>query len=470
VKYNLTMAGLPIISNSFAFSVTNSVRGAGTVLPKMFGALVSTITSSTRNIKDEYVQSVSVSARNTYLAQQKALNKGVQTVTSPIPNSQPQNSDARNVYLQANKAQQDQKTDIQNSQFTNFDISKFGPLREIEIKSGRTGGFFLRAEPPADTSVVDETVNEPASSGGTITLFCDCDETGALILRDADGNALPTEHRESTVWNSAFKTDKQEFYRQLEANPGLIWRFDMEGANKIYEGHDILNALSPKVYQNVASPKQIVDEYGYTFHVPAYGPNENYTVWGITTEGGNLSNTIHSVDRSGDSYGLYGLTLEERDIFYAEVQKIFDQNGVQLDARKEYYRLLPSAPQDMPKPTVGCDGQPLPKDHVWTPFPGGWSWGGIDSPVDQTTVQTIKDAIIENSTLRALFEKAGKVRSGEIADDTLAQQYSIRVTDNEGNHLANDRIIIAVKNGNQVEMSVDQFSQMSRLDITKLLR
>jgi hypothetical protein len=57
-----------------------------------------------------------------------------------------------------------------------------------------------------------------------------------------------------------------------------------------------------------------------------------------------------------------------------------------------------------------------------------------------------------------------------IADDTLAKQYSILVTDSAGNRLANDRIIVAAKNGNQIEMSVDQFSKMSRLEITKLLR
>jgi len=53
---------------------------------------------------------------------------------------------------------------------------------------------------------------------------------------------------------------------------------------------------------------------------------------------------------------------------------------------------------------------------------------------------------------------------------SMAQQYSIRVTDNDGNRLANDRIIVEARNGNQVEMSVEQFSNMSRLDITRLLR
>jgi hypothetical protein len=41
---------------------------------------------------------------------------------------------------------------------------------------------------------------------------------------------------------------------------------------------------------------------------------------------------------------------------------------------------------------------------------------------------------------------------------------------NNGNCLANDRIIVAAKNGNQVAMSVEEFSKMSRLDVTKLLR
>jgi len=44
----------------------------------------------------------------------------------------------------------------------------------------------------------------------------------------------------------------------------------------------------------------------------------------------------------------------------------------------------------------------------------------------------------------------------------LAQQYSIRVTDNAGKRLADDHIIVEARNGNQVEMSVDQFAKMSR--------
>jgi hypothetical protein len=77
---------------------------------------------------------------------------------------------------------------------------------------------------------------------------------------------------------------------------------------------------------------------------------------------------------------------------------------------------------------------------------------------------------VGNSILQALFEKADGVRNGTTADDTLAQQYSIRVTDNEGNRLANDRIIVEARNGNQIEMSVEQFTNMSRLEITTLLR
>jgi hypothetical protein len=69
-----------------------------------------------------------------------------------------------------------------------------------------------------------------------------------------------------------------------------------------------------------------------------------------------------------------------------------------------------------------------------------------------------------------VVDEADEVEKGLIPDDTLAQQYSILVTDKDGNRLANDQIIVAARNGNQVEMSVEQFAKMSRLEITKLLR
>jgi len=300
------------------------------------------------------------------------------------------------------------------------------------------------------------------------------EETGAMILRDRNGNVVTSdERREVSVWDHLRAGRRDEFFEELEANPGSIWRFDFgEEPNRDFAGHDILNAIFPKVYQSVTSRIHVTDEYGYTFHVPAFVPNENFTTWSIGThdQNGEPLDTIVSMDKSG----LGGLTLEERDLFFAEVQKIFDQNGVQADARKESYLLLPATPKDMPQPIVGCNGQPLPEDFVWTPFPGGWQWGGgidwIDAPFDRTTLLNVQDEILGNSVLRSLFEKAENVRTGVIADDTLAQQYLIRVMDDNGNRLANDRIIVEARNGNQIEMSVEQFSNMSRLDITKLLR
>ncbi len=159
---------------------------------------------------------------------------------------------------------------------------------------------------------------------------------------------------------------------------------------------------------------------------------------------------------------------------FNEVQKIFDENGVKLDARKEDFGYTST---DVP----GCG----------TEFArGGWSWGtGIggywntlkngtksekaaltELGLTEKTFQAIQDEMFDNAIIRKLFDKSEQVRKGEIEDDTLAQQYSIRVTDFEGNALAKDRIIVESKNGHHVEMSVSDFAKLDRKEIAAMLR
>jgi hypothetical protein len=466
------MTGLSFISGRFAYSAANSMRAGGSVAPKMFGISSSSIASPVRNVRDVYVPSLSISVQSTYPQPKKAL----QNVQNQMPNSQS--------HYKANKVPQNQNGVLKAQSFILPDINEKNKAFEQSMAERgygvvHTPGLPIKWADPWSRStdvphdVVDDAVN---NTENILHLRLEHDpETGLTTLWNSDGNIIqsdiiPHAHNKAGIWGMFGNPDfKQAFYEQLEKNPGLVWRFDIgeEGeSNKAYEGHDILNAIFPHVYDSVTSMKQVTDGYGYTFDVPAWQPGADFNGWGSHCQVGQRYDTITSIDLSG----LDGLTLEERDKFYTEVQKIFDKNGVQADARKESYRFHAAAPKDMPKPTVGCNGQPLPKDYDWTPFPGGWSWGGTDSPIDQAAVQKVQDEIFANSTLHALFEKAAGVRNGTIADDTLAQQYSILVTDSEGNRLANDRIIVAARNGNQVEMSVDQFSKMSRLDITKLLR
>jgi hypothetical protein len=305
-------------------------------------------------------------------------------------------------------------------------------------------------------------------------------EIGVNTITDLEGNVVkPDEGLERQWWANV-----DELREKLEQNPGLKWRFDVEGSNKDYEGHDILNAILPKVYESATSLDNVYDEYGYTFAMmPA-------TAWGLATvftssiDRSNGANTIgeptgkivtssnythYDEDHNGfinstSSTSLNFLTLEERDMFFTEMQKIFDQNGLKLDARKENYAFIESE-IGKPNPGYSCAG-----GGEWIPHPGSYRWLGGGANYDLTAIFTVEKQIQENSTLKSLYDKVDKVRKGEIADDTLAQQYSIRVTDNEGNRLANDRIIVEAKNGNQIEMSVKQFSEMSRMDITKLLR
>jgi hypothetical protein len=269
--------------------------------------------------------------------------------------------------------------------------------------------------------------------------------------------------------NEIFPFSEADIAKEWEANPGQLWLF--EEKNKAFEGHDILNAIFPKIYSSVTSSKLLVDEYGYTLSVPGMRASTRMMemingqlvritpVSGPFIEGQSTPNAIYSVDQS--VFG--GLTLEERDKFFAEVQKMLDKHGIKLDARKEVFGY--SAPGMIPV----CDSDEM----VWSP--GNWFWqGGLEresqSVISQTQRELFQREMASNPIIRTLFAKAKGVRNGTIADDTFAQQYSIRVTDNDGNRLANDRIIVEARNGNQIEMSVEQFSQMSRLEITKLLR
>ena len=461
----------------------------GVASPKMFGTQFSPIASATWNIRDTFTPSVSGSSRNTYLPP----SKGLQNTTNQVTRSQPSSLalDVRNALLQASKMRQSQESQVSGLSpislptISSPDASHYhhrltmdAPIR-FAIEWDDEWGFPIAWNMPYPVETND--------SAEIVELFIDYDdETGAMILRDRDGNVVSSDvgRERTSIWDIYFGMPgkKQAFYEKLEANPGLVWRFDFKGANRDFEGHDILDAIFPKVFSCVWLLNRTAGEYGYIFRVPAFAPAWMsgkdgvllpFHAWSaFTQENGTPLGAIKSEDRSG----LAGLTLEERDIFYAEVQKIFDRNGINRDAHKTWYTFLPSAPKDLPRLAVGCNGQPLPEDFVWTPFPGGWIWGGVGFPFNPNasysyeTIKRVQGEMIANPTLRALFEKAEGVRNGTIADDTLAQQYSIRVTDNEGNRLANDRIIIEAKNGNQIEMSVEQFSQMSRLDITILLR
>jgi hypothetical protein len=145
---------------------------------------------------------------------------------------------------------------------------------------------------------------------------------------------------------------------------------------------------------------------------------------------------------------------------------------VKLNAREESFGYTST---DVP----GCD----------TEFArGGWGWGDqfLSTIQNGTTEEraamkaefgmtpnvfkAIQEDMYDNATIRRLFEKSESVRKGEMADDTLAQKYSIRVTDFEGNALAKDRLIVEAKNGNHVEMSVSDFAKLDRRAIAEMLR
>ena len=486
------MTSLSFISGSFANPAAGSVRTVEGALPKISGAklfetAISPVASSVRNIKDIFTPSISVVPRSTYSPPKQGLAPGRgQNTANQVPKSQSHYQDARNAYLQANKAQHSQHTSVPNAQCD----ALFAPAwlqekaltgfasREHTFREGGSEWFgpfhalMQQKQPTAD----ERSVSEANSSGAIVESHQGQEDTGLMDI-NLKCSGIPTGFvlTDEMLAGGLSRIDHARLLSlmdpaKLEANPSFIWNFTPE--NKDYAGHDILNAIFPQVYQDISSLARVIDEYGYTFHVPAHSPGYTlhlmedgsvtlkgtFDAWNVVADVKGAITTVESRQT-----GLDGLTLEERDLFYAEVQKIFDQQGMNLDVRKESFRIVPSQ-LDMPRPTWNpCTNSPISDD--WKPHPGGWSWDGSGD-----VYSPINNALLENATLRALYQKAEGVRNGTIADDTLAQQYSIRVTDNDGNRLANDRIIVEAKNGNQVEMSVEQFSNMSRLEITALLR
>jgi hypothetical protein len=220
-----------------------------------------------------------------------------------------------------------------------------------------------------------------------------------------------------------------------------------------YRRHDILNGIFNQVFTDVNSLQPVTDEYDYQYVVPGYYEVAENMCFGLAMsadENGNLPQSIASVDTKIDDFG--GLTLEERDLFWSEVQKMLNRYGITFDARYEEYGYVSSD-------TPGCNTKFIEK--------GTWTW--YNDTVDQLTLRAINKEIYDNEVISGLLTKNEKVLKGEIPDDTLAQQYSIRVTDKDGNALAKDQIIIESKNGNQLQMSVSDFVKLGRKEITAML-
>ncbi|MDR2172386.1 MAG: hypothetical protein LBP59_19755 [Planctomycetaceae bacterium] len=227
-------------------------------------------------------------------------------------------------------------------------------------------------------------------------------------------------------------------------NNAAQWIFPK--GNETFENHEIVNVINTNI-----------DNYGYKFNVPGYTisqqPNGATMLEGqIFNVDGELITSIQSQDRS--NY-LQGLTLEERDLFWNTAQEIFNQHGIKINARKENYGYSSSD-------SIASCGKGEPSEF------GNWYW--ISETSDDQFVRAVNETLKENSVLNQLSKKMENVQNGKIPDDTLAQQYEIKIQDSLGNPLDNNMILITAKNGNSIKMTVEQFKPLTRLTITQLLR
>jgi len=289
------------ISGSFAHSALGFSRIADGFSPKRFEGQFSPKASSERSIKDAFVPTGSVSVRNTYSLANKVLQHG----KSHVPNPQAPDKNAGNPIADA--------------------------LHGTATYEPPKGGGVPSAENP--------TVPPPVVDDHNATATTAEPETEPMENNDA---TAPQTHSVYFVDEHGNKVFAESFtvadlIREWQANPGQLWMFEAE--NKAFEGHGILNTIFHKMYPSVTSSgPPMVDEYGYTFSVPGMkrvtkmidGFPEFMGWFGGPFIEGQPTNAINSVERS--EFG--GLTLEERDRFFAEAQKIFDKYGVKLDASK----------------------------------------------------------------------------------------------------------------------------------------
>ncbi|MGL6196388.1 MAG: hypothetical protein ACRC2T_16350 [Thermoguttaceae bacterium] len=250
--------------------------------------------------------------------------------------------------------------------------------------------------------------------------------------------------------------------RQLEWNNNP-WKF--ASGSEAFQGHEIMNSMLKEINFRPETGNSdgtrslpVIDEYGYNSQPPAviaeqpgsfipmniaYVIDERNEIHQVAMKSAPLP---HNTIETKDWVNLPGLTLDERKTFLDGVQKLIDQNGYGLDAR--YLRYSGAAEF----PDINSAHEDI--------------WGRIDP----ATAVKLSKKITEEPNLVDLLQKSVDSRIGEGLYSPTTQEYSIKVTDSEGNRLANDEIIIISGNGQkQVQMSVKDYDNLDRKQITEML-
>ena len=319
-----------------------------------------------------------------------------------------------------------------------------------------------------DTDAIKGDKEEVVISGVTITIYHGgkIQNTG-IELRG---------HETCTPEILQAESRRTEWYN----NPMSRWEY-AEGADD-FKGHDIMQSMLDEMEFHIgpSSPvsyNQVADEYGYVSQPPARisdnymqfkpggsGPIEarwslldvkngrpmpgtEWVEYQYRTANPTKPPIPENQIESKDWCNLTGLTLDERKSFLDEVQKIIDANGYGMNARQISYSSIGGLP-NLQAADFAAFGE-----------------------LDRKNGGELIFMIAKDSNLMNLLAKSTAVRSGILPNTTQAQQYTIKVTDKDGNRLDDNQIIVVAGDGSgrELQISVDQYNELGRKGITELL-
>lgn len=287
--------------------------------------------------------------------------------------------------------------------------------------------------------------------------------------------------------------EQQEMMRQRRANHEALqtewntWnndvssRYETRPGAEALRGHGLLDLYAGKL----ESGQSTVDEYGYSNNLPVSRkepPGSLPVAAGDLRFGGVLtladgtvidydnmsweetqkrmaSNTVKPEAVSHDSVGLYGLSLDERKSFLDNVQELIDKSGLDLNARKLQF--------------IGSNGsQQNAVDGVIAGVVVTYG-GQFQTEEWASQLQKLGNMISSDRELMQLMQKSYDFTSGKSWGEIAKKdhEYTLKIVDNNGNRLADDQLIIESGNGTkQLQMSLEEFEQLDRKQITELLQ
>ncbi|MGL6196882.1 MAG: hypothetical protein ACRC2T_18875 [Thermoguttaceae bacterium] len=336
-----------------------------------------------------------------------------------------------------------------------------------------------------------------------------------LDLSSASKNVIEVPTNNMT---SRFGLRQQEYLKARETekawekwNSDVTSHFQLEKGAEELEGHEIFRYFAEKW----DTKTDTIDEYGYAISMPAYKkenpdqPNDKplaemwtYSGSSMCIDGVNYEDEdairaffekqSHLVPKaepemqSRDAVALKGLTLEERKFFLERVQKLMDENEIEIFSDKKVTALdlgYSGSHSKLQENKVDIDGiniyfkglwigcDPKSKDYANQQYDFG-SCSPSSNSQGLNEIKKLGQLIAADTQLMDLIKKSSDAHDAQSALGSPKQthEYTISILDNTGKRLPDDQIYVRSGNGNrQIKMSVKEFTQLDRKQITEML-